>query len=229
MSATQISSRVGSDFGGEEAGTVMRPMLAHDPEKWSAVSEKIMPQHHLLLDLLHRLRLRCAAMPMVLRRPMSWKWASRKRRVARWPSLRSISKYSYSVLSVPRVPKPSRPILHHDAVQLEPAELAATHPARQPSLVDQPVDKGDPRNSESSDALKLISFTRLTDLARARRHLAPLARIDLDDQHVLGGGRAQERNAPGCRYSHRPNRVRRRSRLRGTAAAGRPRPSQPPA
>src|SRR5262249_46414127 len=35
-----------------------------------------------------------SARSIVLRRPMSSKCASRKRRVARWPSLRSISKYS---------------------------------------------------------------------------------------------------------------------------------------
>ena len=63
---------------------------------------------------------------------------------------------------------------------------------RPPSVISRSASSS-ARSSASSGALKVISCSRVHDIARAGRRAAALERIDLHDQHVLGRRRAQER------------------------------------
>ncbi len=117
---------------------------------------------------------------IVLRRPMSSKWASRKRRAARWPSLRNDRKNSKSTVELAarrRRPRSSMTIRCSRA-RCAPDEF------ERPQLRDQWRVEGD-----------LVHAGH--DLARGGRHLAALARIDLHDQDVGGCVRVQERQHHG--------------------------------
>ncbi len=85
-------------------------------------------------------------------------------------------------------------ILHHDAMEAQPAKLARPRAARQAALVDEAVDECDPAQFRQQRGVEADLVHAAHDLAAARRHLAALARIDLHDQHVLGRGRAQKRD-----------------------------------
>src|SRR5262249_39559264 len=89
------------------------------------------------------------------------------------------------------------PPLHPDAGQPHPPEFARAHALRQSSLVDQLVDEGDAAQFREERGIETDFIDAGHDLACVRRDLAPLSRIDLYDQNVLGRGGAQKRSDDG--------------------------------
>src|SRR5712692_2656692 len=82
-------------------------------------------------------------------------------------------------------------------MELEPAEFALPHSSWQAPFIDEAIDERHPAQLREQRGIEVDLVHPADDLALARRHLAALTRIDLDDQHVLGRGRAQERNDGG--------------------------------
>src|SRR6266567_19536 len=82
---------------------------------------------------------------------------------------------------------------HRDAMQPDPPAIAAPNAPPQPSLIDQLVDELDrPQLCRQRGVEGNLAGT-VHDLARARRHFAALARVDLHDQQILGARRPNER------------------------------------
>src|SRR5262249_57640551 len=63
-------------------------------------------------------------------------------------------------------------ILHDDAMEPEPAEFARPRSSRQSSLVDEPVDEGDPAQLGEQRGVEVDFVDAAHDLARARGYLA---------------------------------------------------------
>src|SRR5437764_1900123 len=79
-------------------------------------------------------------------------------------------------------------------MQAQAAELARPKSTRQALLIDQPIDEADAAQLAQERRVE-VDFVHAPDnLAQPRGYLAAPARIDLHDQHVLGGARAQERH-----------------------------------
>src|SRR5712691_11089447 len=68
-------------------------------------------------------------------------------------------------------------ILHHDAMQPQPPELARPRSPPQPALVDQPVDELDSAQLGKERGVEADLIRPAHDHGRARRHLPALARI----------------------------------------------------
>src|SRR5215470_7062366 len=85
-------------------------------------------------------------------------------------------------------------ILHSDTMEAQPLEFARPRPARQPPLLDEPVDEGDAAQLGKKRSIEADFVNPAHDLAGAYRHFAALRRINLNDQSVLGCGSAQKRN-----------------------------------
>src|SRR5437588_436119 len=82
-------------------------------------------------------------------------------------------------------------------MQAQAAKLALAHAARQPPLVHEPIDETHGAQLGEEGCIEVDLVKPAQDLARAGRRLAPLARIDLNDENVFRGGRTQERNERG--------------------------------
>ena len=148
---------------------------------WHAVarhdrSERCGPQSLMAATTCVRVRLRhlglTSPQSIVVRRPMSSKCASRKRRVARWPSLCRLSKNSKSVLSLLRRVERAAWLLHRDAMQPQSPELAVPGAARQPALVDQLADELDRAQLRQQRGVEGDLVHPAHDLPRRHRHLA---------------------------------------------------------
>jgi hypothetical protein len=84
-------------------------------------------------------------------------------------------------------------MLQGDAMEADAAEFAVAGAAGQPVLVDQLADEFDGAQFRQERCVEGELAHSVDDLARRRRRLGALARVDLDEQHVLGRTRAQER------------------------------------
>ena len=133
-----------------------------------------------------------AGMPIVRRRPMASKCVSRKRRSLAGRACaasRSIRIRSSSVLRRATL----RPIiLHSIRCSLSRRNWPRPTPrGSRPSSISR-LTKAIAAQLREQRRVEVNLVHSAPDLTRAHRHLAPVERIDLDQQHILGGGCAQE-------------------------------------
>src|SRR5215468_5926875 len=70
-------------------------------------------------------------------------------------------------------------VLHHDAMQPQSAEFTLPHSSWQAPFIDEAIDECHPAQLGKERGIEADLVHAAGDLALARRHLAPLARIDL--------------------------------------------------
>src|SRR5512143_10844 len=97
------------------------------------------------------------------------------------------------VAQLGRSRKPLSEPFQHDPVHVDAAILVRSGPVWQAPLVDQPVDKFDRAQFRQKRRIEGDLVDAAHDLARRGRDFLSHKRIDLNDQHVLGAGRAEER------------------------------------
>src|SRR5712672_554073 len=110
-------------------------------------------------------------------------------------------------------------------MQVDAAVFAGTLAARQYALIYQPDHKVDRTIFGQQRGVEGDFIDAIYDLNLRSRGCAPFDRIDLDQQHILGLSRAEERKDRRITYiTAVPVGARRRFRPRGRTSADRRRP-----